>query len=116
MAISNANADLAADSTHSHPVQALSPDDANVTVLTASGTTSNAEISGLTSGRIHFVEVASISDIHMVFGSSGVTATSSKRFFPKGAAVYKLLPGQTHIAVIVASGSAGGVVTVTPLK
>lgn len=100
---------------NSNLIQVLQPDDTNVTSLTASGTTNSSAISGLSTTRLNVVEVASASDIHMVFGGAGVTATTSSRYFPKGVAVYQLDTTQTHIAVIQASGSSGGPVTVTPM-
>ncbi len=103
---------------NSWPIQVLAPDDANVTVATAaSGSTSAAAIGGLATNRPNIIELSSISDIHVVFGASGVgvAAASTSRFFAKGAAIYKLLPTQTHFRVIQAAGSSGGVVTITPM-
>jgi len=102
---------------NSAAIQALSPDDDNITTIMAGGASTSAEVAGRVAGRSVLVEIAASTDVHIAFGASGITATTSSRFFPKGAAVYKLLPGQSHVAVLEAASSGGsGPVTITPLR
>ena len=60
--------------------------------------------------------VASIA-CHMKFGDENVSADTSSRLVLPGSYIYKLIPGQTHLAVIRAvSESADGVVSVTKIR
>ena len=101
---------------NSNTIQVMQPVDSSVTVVNFTGTTGTTAISGISSNKLNIVEVAASDDVHMAFGGSGITAaTSTSRYFPKGAAVYQLDETQTHVAVIAAAGASPGVLTVTPL-
>jgi hypothetical protein len=94
------------------PVQALGQSSSEVAAGTVAGSTARITIP---SGS-QIVEVASLTDCHIAFGDSTVEATTGSPAFPKGAAIYKVLPSQTHLAFILAAGASGAVLTVTRLK
>lgn len=90
-----------------HLLQAFAPDPAAVTVGSAGATTSNF---ALPTGA-EVVRIACANDLYFKFGTSGVTATGSDSLMLKGAEVFKVPAGATHIAVI--QHTTGGAVTVT---
>lgn len=93
-------------------VQVLGHDSTSVVVGTVGG--SSARVALPSNSAV--VEVGSLTDCHIAFGDSSVEASASSSVFPKGAAIYKVLPGQTHLAFILAAGASGAVLSVTRLK
>ena len=108
MAGSNLTSATLATDSNAQGIQALAPDAiANAAVGAASAVTAiptGAEI----------VEVATTTDSYIEFGTSGTSvASTTGMFFPKGAAVYHVPLGATHVAHIRASAS--GRITITKL-
>ena len=75
--------------------------------------TSSSRESAIPSGST-CIEISSTTDCYVTIGSSGGTASSTTgMFFPKGAAIYAVGEGQTHIQYIYES--AVGRITITKL-
>jgi len=91
-----------------NPIQALAP-----------GTIANAAVGAGSSALAlpagaEVVEVGASTDCWLVFGTSGVTSSNSTGLFmPKGAVVWRVPLGATHVAHI--QDSASGRISVTKL-
>jgi hypothetical protein len=94
-----------------HAVQVLAQSSAECVATTLSGTSQQLSIPA----GSEIVEVAALADCHIAFGVNP-TATTSSPAFPKGVCVYKLLPDQTKVAVILASGASAAQFTVTRMR
>lgn len=78
-----------------HPIQVLAPS----TLVNAAVGGSSVATALPAVGEI--VEIGVNTDAWILFGTSGSTvATSTGMFMPKGAAVYKVPPGATHLCHI----------------
>lgn len=60
------------------------------------------------------IRVAAVNDCYIAFGNSGVVASGSSHFFPKGSELFKVPSGATHMAVI--QHTTGGVVSVSVME
>lgn len=78
--------------------------------LTAGAASSN----GALPAEAFVVRVAAVNDCYINFGTSGVTASGTSVFFPKGSELFKVPAGATHMAVI--QHTTGGVVSVTVME
>jgi hypothetical protein len=92
-------------------MQVLGQSSTEVVAMTLAGTTAQVTIPA----GSEIVEVAALADCHISFGANP-TATTNSPAFPKGCVVYKLLPDQTKLAAILASGASAAQLTVTRLK
>ena len=90
-----------------------------IPVLGEAGTPVNltagaASVSGALPANCDVVRVACLNDCYIDFGTSGVVAAAgTSMFMPKGAELFKVPSGATHIAVI--QHTTGGVVSVAPM-
>lgn len=89
------------------PVQALAP----LTTQALAVGVASASVAVTTPATL--VRLAATADMYVAFGVGSATATTSSMFFPAGAEIFNV-SGYTHIAAIVASGTA--TLTVTRLQ
>jgi len=73
-----------------------------------------ASSSGALPAEAFVVRVAAVNDCYIAFGTSGVTASGTSVFFPKGSELFKVPATATHMAVI--QHTTGGVVSVTVME
>lgn len=107
----NLRADMPKD-VDGHSIQTLSPVESTVVQIVIAG---GNQTGALPAGAA-IVEVAASDICKIKFGTASVDATGSNtRIFPAGAAVYRVPPDATHLAVT-QLGTSSGFVTVAELK
>lgn len=90
-------------------IQVLAPDEAAVVVANIAPGNNRVALPA----DCEIVEVAASDACRMAFGDGTVdVSVGNRRIFPAGAAVYRVPPGVTHIAVSQYNGSTG-VVSIT---
>lgn len=88
-----------------HPIQTLAPD---VTASVGFGA-SSGPVALPTDAEL--VRIAVTQDCFMEFGTSGVVASGSTMYMPKGSEIFRVPDAATHVAFIQAN--AGGTASVT---
>ena len=97
---------------NSAPIQVLAIDESAVVELPIQAGNNRVALA-YTPANSQIVEVTATSDCRIAFGDSTVDVTAgTRRIMMAGTAVYKLLPGTTHVAVT-ALGGGSGYVTVS---
>jgi hypothetical protein len=92
------------------PIQALSLSPSGV----ATAAISSSSVSAALPAGCDIVRIAASNDCYIKFGDGTVVAAAGDSVFPKGAELFAIPAGTTHIAVI-QLGAVAGVVSITPM-
>lgn len=92
-----------------HAIQALAPEAGTTATGTVAGT--SARVALPTGAEV--VRVCAVNDCYIRFGDSSVTAAGTDALFIKGAEVFKVPAGATHLAFI--QHTTGGAITVSSM-